>query len=62
MESDLSDRQKAREKMKQMLQEMNLTPEQAAQILEAMNGAELRYIQQNKKKPTQRANKGLPEW
>jgi hypothetical protein len=62
MESDLSDRQKAREKMKQMLQEMNLTPEQAAQILEAMNAAELRYIQQNKKKPSQRPNRGLPEW
>jgi hypothetical protein len=62
MESDLSDRQKARERMQQMLQEMNLTPEQAAQILEAMNGAELRYIQQNRKKPTQKPNRGLPEW
>jgi hypothetical protein len=62
LESDLSDRQKAMEKMKERLQEMNLSPEQAAQILEAMNAAELRFIQQNRKKPTQRPNKGLPEW
>ena len=40
----------------------HLTPEQAAQILESMNSAELRYIQENKKKPTQRPKKGLPDW
>ena len=40
----------------------NLTPEQAAQILESMNAAELRYIQQNKKKPTQRPKRGIPDW
>ncbi|GHB23979.1 hypothetical protein [Mongoliitalea lutea] len=62
MESDLSDREKAMEKMRERLQEMNLTPEQAAQILEAMNAAELRFIQQNRKKATQRPNRGLPEW
>ncbi|UJP63922.1 hypothetical protein [Mongoliitalea daihaiensis] len=62
LESDLSDREKAMEKMRERLQEMNLTPEQAAQILEAMNAGELRFIQQNRKKPTQRPTKGLPEW
>jgi tetratricopeptide (TPR) repeat protein len=62
IESDLSEREKAMEKMREQLQEMNLSPEQAAQILDAMNGAELRYIQQNKKKPTQRPDRGLPDW
>lgn len=62
LESDLSDREKAMEKMRENLKEMNLTPEQAAQILEAMNAAELRYIQQNQKKATKRPERGLPEW
>ena len=38
------------------------TPEQASQILESLNAAELRYIQDNKKKATQRPKKGLPDW
>ncbi|WP_228779890.1 tetratricopeptide repeat protein [Aquiflexum lacus] len=62
LESDLSDREKAMEKMRENLKEMNLTPEQAAQILEAMNAAELRYIQQNQKKATKRPERGLPDW
>jgi hypothetical protein len=62
MESDLSEREKQMERMREQLEEMNLTPEQAAQILEAMNAAELRYIQQNRKKPTKRPERGLPEW
>jgi hypothetical protein len=62
LESDLSDREKAMEKIRENLKEMNLTPEQAAQILEAMNAAELRYIQQNQKKATKRPDRGLPEW
>jgi pyruvate/2-oxoglutarate dehydrogenase complex dihydrolipoamide acyltransferase (E2) component len=61
-ESDLSEREKAMEEMRQKLQDMNITPEQAAQILEAMNNAELRYIQQNRKKPTQRPDRSLPDW
>ncbi len=62
LESDLSDREKAMEQLKERLKEMNLTPEQAAQILDAMNAAELRYIQQNRKKPTKRPERGLPDW
>lgn len=62
LDSDLSEREKQMEKMREQLQEMNLTPEQAAQILEAMNAAELKYIQQNRKKPTKRPERGLPEW
>lgn len=62
MDANLADRQKAMEEFKEKLKAMNLTPEQAAQILESMNAAELRYIQQNKKKPTQRPKRGIPDW
>ena len=62
MESDLSEREKAMEELRQRLEQMNITPEQAAQILDAMNSNELRYIQQNKKKPTQQPKRGLPDY
>ena len=62
MESDLSEREKAMEEMRERLEDMNITPEQAAQILDAMNNAELRYIQQNQKKPTKRPDKNMPDW
>jgi hypothetical protein len=62
MDANLADRQKKLEEMREKLKSMNLTPEQASQILESMNSAELRYIQENKKKPTQRPKKGLPDW
>lgn len=61
-ESDLSERDQSMEELLQRLQEMNLTPEQAAQILDAMNSNELQYIQQNRKKATQRPQRGLPDW
>jgi hypothetical protein len=61
-ESDLSEREQSLEDLKQRLQEMNITPEQAAQILDAMNSNELQYIQQNRKKATQRPQRGLPDW
>lgn len=62
LDANLADRQKKLEEMREKLKSMNLTPEQAAQILESLNAAELRYIQENKKKPTQRPKKGLPDW
>ena len=62
MDANLADRQKKLEEMREKLKAMNITPEQAQQILESMNAAELRYIQQNKKTPTQRPKKGLPDW
>lgn len=62
MDANLADRQKRMEEMREKLKSMNLTPEQAAQILESLNAAELRYIQDNKKKPTQRPKRGLPDW
>ncbi|SEF88963.1 hypothetical protein [Algoriphagus boritolerans] len=62
MDANLADQQKRMEAMREKLKSMNLTPEQAAQILESLNAAELRYIQENKKKPTQRPKRGLPDW
>jgi hypothetical protein len=62
MDANLADRQKRLEEMREKLKGMNLTPEQAAQILESLNAAELRYIQDNKKKATQRPKRGLPDW
>lgn len=62
LESDLSEKEESMEEMRQKLQDMNITPEQAAQILDAMNNAELRYIQQNRKKPTKRPDNSLPDW
>ncbi len=61
-ESDLSQREQEMEDLRERLQEMNITPEQAAQILDAMNSNELQFIQQNRKKPTQRPPRGLPDW
>ena len=62
MDANLADRQKKMEAMREKLKGMNLSPEQASQILESLNAAELRYIQDNKKKATQRSKKGLPDW
>lgn len=62
MDANLADKQKAMEQFKEKLKAMNLTPEQAAQILESMNAAELRYIQQNKKNATERPKRGIPDW
>jgi len=62
MDADLADRQKKMEAMREKLKGMNLSPEQAAQILESLNAAELRYIQDNKKKATQQPKRGLPDW
>lgn len=61
-DANLADKQKAMEEFKEKLKAMNLTPEQAAQILQSMNAAELRYIQQNKKKATERPKRGIPDW
>jgi hypothetical protein len=50
------------EKRSQRLEKMNLTEDQAKTILDAMKGNEVQYLQQNKKKPTKKADKGKPDW
>ncbi len=61
-ESDLSEREKAMEELRQKLQKMNISPEQATQILDAMNNSELKYIQQQRRKATQRPDSNLPDY
>lgn len=44
------------------LKEMNISPEKAKMILEAMRNNEIQYLQQNKRKPTKRKDPGKPDW
>jgi hypothetical protein len=41
---------------------MNLTPEKAQMILEAMKNSEIQYIQQNKRKPSKKQDSSKPDW
>lgn len=50
------------EKRSQRLEKMNLTEDQAKTILDAMKSNEVQYLQQNKKKPTKKADKSKPDW
>ncbi|MDN3670991.1 hypothetical protein QWY93_16880 [Echinicola jeungdonensis] len=61
-ESDLSEREKAMEELRQKLQKMNISPEQATQILDAMNNSELKYIQQQRRKASKRPDSNLPDY
>ncbi|NOS93053.1 MAG: hypothetical protein HOP30_14110 [Cyclobacteriaceae bacterium] len=42
--------------------EMNMSPEKAKMILEAMKNQERQYLQQNKRKATKPKDKGKPDW
>lgn len=44
------------------LEQMKISPEQAAKILEAMKNQEFQYLQQNKRKATKPKDKGKPDW
>ena len=44
------------------LQQMNLTPEKAQMLLEAMRNAELQYIQQLPRKATRKPDRSKPDW
>ena len=48
--------------IEQKLQEMNISPEKAEMILEAMKNGEIQYIQQQKRKPTEKPDIGKPDW
>jgi Ca-activated chloride channel family protein len=41
---------------------MNISPEKAEMILEAMRNGEIQYIQQQKRKATEKQDKGKPDW
>lgn len=44
------------------LQEMNISPEKARMILEAMKSNEVQYLQQKKRKQSSRSNSNKPDW
>lgn len=44
------------------LQEMNLTEEKARMILEALKNSEVQYIQQNRRRPTEKKDSSKPDW
>lgn len=48
--------------VKEKLQQMEISEEKAKMILEAMRNAEIQYLQQQKRKPTQKREKGKPDW
>ena len=50
------------EKLKEKLEEMNMSPEKAQMILEAMKNNEVQYVQQNKRKATKKKDTSKPDW
>lgn len=46
----------------QRLQEMNISPEKARMILEAMKSNEVQYLQQKKRQQTRRSDSNRPDW
>lgn len=55
--------EKSKEEMtKEKLKEMNISEEKANMILEAMKNNEIQYLQQQKRKATERPPSGKPDW
>lgn len=50
------------EKLMEKLKEMNIPLEKAQMILEAMKNNEIQYVQQKKRKATQKKDSGKPDW
>lgn len=50
------------EMMEQKLEEMDISPEKAKMILEAMRNNEVQYLQQQKRKATKRPKSNKPDW
>ena len=47
---------------KEKLEEMNISEEKARMLLEAMRQNEIKYLQQQKRKATERPPSGKPDW
>jgi Ca-activated chloride channel family protein len=41
---------------------MNISPEKAQMILEALKNNEIQYVQQNKRKATKKKDSSKPDW
>ena len=69
-EQDKKDQEKSEEEKKaeqqkalqDRLKEMNITPEKAEMLLEAMKNSEVQYLQQNRKKQTKKRDPNKPDW
>jgi len=64
-EEQKSEEQKKKEQemaTKKKLEEMNISEEKAKMILEAMRNAEIQYLQQQKRKATEKPKSGKPDW
>ena len=48
--------------VKDKLEQMNISPEKAEMLLEAMRNQEKQYLQQNKRKASKPKEKGKPDW
>ena len=63
LSEDIADEKAEGDKSTQeKLAEMNISPEKAQMILEAMQNGEIQYIQQQKRKSTEKQDKGKPDW
>ncbi len=56
------DQQKTSPQLAKKLQEINMSPEKAKMVLDAMKNQEIQYLQQNKRKATKPREKNKPDW
>jgi hypothetical protein len=64
-EQEKSEDEKKAEQQKALqdrLKQMNITPEKAEMLLEAMKNSEVQYLQQNRKKQTKKRDPSKPDW
>ncbi|MFP4095481.1 MAG: tetratricopeptide repeat protein [Cyclobacteriaceae bacterium] len=61
-EGEKSDEQQSASPLSERLKEMNISEEKARMILEAMRNNEMRYIQQNRRRPESPRDRGKPDW
>jgi Ca-activated chloride channel family protein len=61
-EQQKKDKDKVPQDVARKLEKLNMTPEKAQMILEAMKNQEKQYLQQNKRKATKPKDKGKPDW
>jgi outer membrane biosynthesis protein TonB len=61
-EGDKNENQKQNPGLPEKLQEMNMTPEKAQMILDAMKTQEKQYIQQMRRKATKPKDRSKPDW
>jgi len=57
-----SEQQQKEQNIKDKLEQMNIPQEKAMMILEAMKNSEIQYLQQQKRKATERPKTGKPDW